>query len=329
MPADVIVAGHICLDVIPRFLRRAELTPGALLQMGPAVVSTGGVVSNTGLALHRLGMKTQLMGKIGDDLFGRAVLDFLRARGPDLAQGMIVDSAVTTSYSVVISPPQTDRTFLHHTGANDTFTSKDIPWPQVEGARLFHFGYPTLMRSIYSDGGREMESIFRQARARGLRTSLDMSLPDPTSEAGRVNWPEWMKRVLPIVDIFLPSLDETRLMLHTDDSPQDVAARLHDWGADIVGLKMGADGLFCRWNGRDYHAPCFDITVAGTTGSGDSTIAGFLAAYLRGLSPEEVMTMAVAVGACCCEAEDATSGVQSWENTRTRISKGWKRRSAL
>lgn len=327
MPADVVVAGHICLDIIPGFLRKSELTPGALLQMGPAVVSTGGVVSNTGLALHRLGLRTRLMGKVGGDLFGRAVLDFLRQQDPGLAAGMIVDPSATTSYSVVISPPQTDRTFLHHSGANDTFAAADIPADLLDGARLFHFGYPTLMRSLYADGGAGMEAIFRLAKGRGLTTSLDMSLPDPESDAGRVDWPAWLQRVLPWVDVFLPSLDETRLMLRREAAPAELAGQLHAWGAGIVGLKLGAQGMFCRWAGRDYHAPCFAVDVVGTTGSGDSTIAGFLAGLLYGLPPEEVLTMAVAVGACCCEAPDATSGIRSWEQTRARVAAGWKRRT--
>lgn len=328
MPVDVIVAGHICLDIIPGFLHPADLTPGTLLQMGPAVLSTGGAVSNTGLALHRLGLRTRLLGKVGDDLLGRAVVDFLRQRDSGLAAGMIVDAKATTSYSVVISPPGIDRTFLHHAGANDTFTPTDIAADQLEGARLFHFGYPTLMRSLYEDGGVAMAAIFRQAKAKGLMTSLDMSLPDPRSAAAQVDWCAWLQRVLPLVDVYLPSLEETRMMLRNTDAPEALTARLHEWGAGIVGLKLGADGLFCRWAGRVYHAPCFDVQVAGTTGAGDSTIAGFLAGLLHGLPPEEVMTMAVAVGACCCEAPDATSGIRTWEETRARVAAGWTRRAA-
>lgn len=328
MPAEVVVAGHICLDIIPGFQSKEEMTPGALLYMGPAVVSTGGAVANTGLALHQLGVPVRLAGKVGDDFFGRGVREVLERRGSGLGSGLRVDPASTTSYSVVISPPGTDRTFLHHQGANDHFTAADLPSDTLAGARLLHFGYPTLMRSLYADGGEQMVSIFRKAREQGLATSLDMSLPDPKSEAARVDWPAWLARVLPLVDIFLPSLDETRLMLGTDEEPAELAARLHGWGAGIVGLKMGARGLFCRWDNRDYHAPCFEVEVAGTTGSGDSTIAGFLAGWLRGLPPGEVMEMAVAVGACCCEAPDATSGIQSWENTRRRISNGWKRKTS-
>jgi len=321
-PIEAVVAGHICLDIIPAFpAHGAALEPGKLIKMGPATISTGGAVSNTGLALHRLGIKTQLMGKVGDDLIGRAILDFI---GPTLAAGMIVAKGETSSYTVVINPPGIDRTFLHCTGANDTFTAADINAEKLAGARLFHFGYPTLMQRIYNDGGREMEKIFRQAKAVGLTTSLDMSYPDPKSEAGQVDWPAWLKRVLPHVDIFLPSLDEMQLMLQTKAAAPEIARQLRDWGVKIAGLKMGDKGLYVRWSDRELHAPCFRVNVAGTTGAGDATIAGFLAGYLRKLSPEETMTMAAAVGACCCEAPDATSGIRSWDETRQRIQAGWK-----
>ena len=319
---EVVIAGHICLDIIPAFpAHGAALEPGTLIKMGPATISTGGAVSNTGLALHRLGIKTQLMGKVGDDLIGRAILDFI---GPTLAAGMIVTKGETSSYTVVINPPGIDRTFLHCTGANDTFTAGDIDAKKLTGARLFHFGYPTLMQRIYNDGGREMEKIFRQAKQAGLTTSLDMSYPDPKSEAGQVDWSAWLQRVLPHADIFLPSLDEMQLMLHTQAGAPEIASQLCGWGAKIAGLKMGDKGLYVRWPDRELHVPCFRVNVAGTTGAGDATIAGFLAGILRGLPAEETMTLAAAVGAYCCEAPDATSGIRSWDETRQRIQAGWK-----
>ena len=321
-PIEAVVAGHICLDIIPAFpAHGATLEPGTLIKMGPATISTGGAVSNTGLALHRLGINTQLMGKVGDDLIGRAILDFI---GPTLAAGMIVAKGETSSYTVVINPPGIDRTFLHCTGANDTFTAADISAQKLAGARLFHFGYPTLMQRIYNDGGREMEKIFRQAKQAGLTTSLDMSYPDPKSEAGQVNWPTWLKRVLPHVDIFLPSLDEMQLMLQTKAAAPEIARQLRDWGVKIAGLKMGDKGLLVQWPDRELRAPCFRVNVAGTTGAGDATIAGFLAGILRGLPAEETMALAAAVGACCCESPDATSGIRSWNETRQRIQAGWK-----
>jgi len=65
--------------------------------------------------------------------------------------------------------------------------------------------------------------------------------------------------------------------------------------------------------------------VIGTTGAGDATIAGFLAALLRDLPPDEAMNAALAVGACNVEAADALSGIRSWCETLQRINAGWAR----
>ena len=81
------------------------------------------------------------------------------------------------------------------------------------------------------------------------------------------------------------------------------------------------------WLGVEVLAPCFEPDVlAGTTGSGDATIAGLLAALLRGADPLAAATAATAVGACSVEAPDSTSGIPSWEQVAARIASGWRRR---
>lgn len=375
---DIIVAGHICLDMIPTFRAapgagdeapalRELLIPGKLIDVGPLTTSTGGPVSNTGLALHRLGFPVRLMGKIGDDVVGRAILDVLRQHGPGLADGMIVTKESHSSYTVVISPPGVDRIFLHSPGANDTFGADDVDYSKLEGARLFHFGYPPLMRRMFADGGDELASLLRQVKERGLTISLDMARPDPASDAGKADWRAILTKALPYVDIFLPSFDEILYMLDrtrfdqmaragADLNAQAEAALLGaladdliGMGAAMVGLKLGSQGMYLRttgdrgrlakagacapehpdaWVGRELLVPCFATTVVGTTGSGDATIAGFLGALVNRLPPEEAMTAAVAVGACNVEAPDALSGIPAWSVVQQRLAAGWERREA-
>ncbi len=356
---EVIVAGHICLDIFPTFAASAQgdrvLIPGKLTEVGPALLALGGAVANTGLALHRLGTPTRLMGKVGADLFGQAILGLLRGFDETLVQGMLVDEQAHSSYTVVISPPSMDRTFLHHPGANDTFGAEDIVPEQVRPARIFHFGYPPIMQRIYSDQGAALATLLRTLKTQGVTISLDMALPDPASEAGRVDWTSWLARVLPAVDIFLPSVDEMLFMLRGTDTARDrsldgsllseLATQLIQMGAAIVVLKLGDSGLYLcttgdeqrlknvgvgmpldlqAWHNRELFTPCFQANVVGTTGAGDCTIAGFLAGCLRGLAPEETMRSAVAVGASSVERADATSGVPSWSEVQARIHAGWK-----
>ncbi len=370
-PPGVVVAGHVCLDVIPTFpcTGRLDLRPGRLVEVGPVTFSAGGVVSNTGLALHRLGIATRLNGKVGPDAFGHTLTELVAAHGAELAQGLQCDPQATTSYTIIISPPGVDRSFLHCAGANDLFGPEDIDWPAVSKATLLHFGYPPLMRRMYADGGGALVEIFRRARAEGATTSLDTTLPDPQSASGQADWPAILAATLPYVDMFLPSIEELLLMLRRDTydllcqeaaggsllplvTPEllhDLGSQLLALGVRIVVLKLGNRGLYLRtgarsdleamgrgapmnpqgWANKELWAPCFVVDVAGTTGAGDTTIAGFLAGLLRGMPPEEAVTAAVAVGACCCEATDALSGIRSWEATLARVTVGWPRHLVL
>jgi len=356
MPApDVVVAGLICLDIIPHLDGPMTLAAGRVNEVGAAALATGGAVANTGLVLHRLGIATGLMGKVGADLFGRAVLDIVRGFDPSLAEGMVVVPGETTSYTVVLNPPNMDRTFFHCPGASHSFGAEDVRYDMVAQARLFHLGYPPYLRRLYADGGRELVEMLCRVRALGVTTSLDMALPDPAGPSGQVDWATLLAAALPHVTLFLPSAEELCFML---DRPRydrlaggevsaaevrALAARCLGLGAQVVVVKCGARGLYVRtadagrladmgraapadlasWAEREVWSPCFrPQPLVGTTGAGDATIAGFLAALLRGQSLEQAATMACAVGACNVEAADALSGVRSWEETVRRVQAG-------
>ncbi|QGQ94587.1 carbohydrate kinase family protein [Paenibacillus psychroresistens] len=269
--AEVIVAGHICLDIIPTISEKkggldALFVPGKLVDIGPAVIATGGAVPNTGLALHRLGSDVQLMGKVGDDQFGAAIIEVLRQHGDNIVEGMIVAPGEHSSYTIVINPPNVDRIFLHCTGANDTFSSADLNVEQLDGVRLFHFGYPPLMRKMYEEQGEELKLLLSKARESGLTVSLDLAKPDPESAAGRADWRTILSKALPFVDVFLPSFEEIFYMLHRERYEEmlrkapagdilpfvdgtllsDIAEELLAMGVAVVGLKLGEHGLYVR-----------------------------------------------------------------------------------
>jgi sugar/nucleoside kinase (ribokinase family) len=370
-PTDAVVAGHICVDVIPDLSaipkeRVAMLfRPGNLTKVGPVTLSTGGAVSNTGLALHKLGIQTRLMGKIGDDFLGQAVCQTVDSRGPGLADGMVVDDTVHTAYTIVLSPPGVDRFFLHHPGANDGFSAADVRYDVVASARLFHFGYPPLMNRMFEEGGAQLLEMFQRARVTGVTTSLDMAVPDSGSAAGRADWAAILAAVMPYVDVFLPSIGEILYMLRRETyetlsaqasgseflqlvSPallSDLSQELLEMGGKVIGLKLGDRGLYIRtagqaaleaagkarpadpaeWADKELWSPCMQAEFVGAAGAGDATIAGFLSGLLRGLTLEDTLTAAVAVGACNVEAADTLSGIRAWDETWERINRGWAR----
>ena len=270
--AEIVVAGHLCLDIFPDLSQQdggldALMVPGKLVDTGPAVFATGGAVSNTGLAVHRLGIRTSLMGKVANDVFGQGILEVLRGRDPALADGTIVDENVASSYTVVINVPGVDRILLHYPGSNDSYRAEDIDIDALGDARLLHFGYPPLMRAIYEDEGQSLGTAFERIKQAGLTTSLDMARPDPESAAGRINWRAFLERVLPHVDIFTPSIDEILFMLDRARFDRlvdatgtvesvidaatlgDVADELLGMGAAVVLLKLGEHGIYLKTTG--------------------------------------------------------------------------------
>jgi len=218
------------------------------------------------------------------------------------------------------------------------------------------------MKQLYLNQGRELIEIFRMAKSFGVTTSLDMAFPDPSSESGKSDWHTIIAKSLPFVDLFMPSIEELLFFLRKDLFDQfnkkgsiidqvttavlsDLSDELLYMGAKIILIKLGSNGLYMRsgqetalmkigkaqpqdlgiWSNREMWTPCYKVNVAGTTGSGDVTIAGFLSAFLRGMSPEQALLSAVAVGACSVEAPNSLNGLMTWDETQSRIQKGWER----
>ncbi len=276
MSTEAVVAGHICLDIIPTLIGDSiALTPGRLIEAGEAIISTGGPVSNTGLALHKLGITTGLMGKVGNDLFGQAILEIVGSYGATLTGSMIVSPGEASSYSIILSHPTSDRVIIHAPGCNDTFSPDDVRYDLLEHTGLFHFGYPPLMARMYQENGVQLADTFARVKELGVTTSLDLSMPDPASPASRADWYAILAATLPYVDVFLPSVEELLLMLRrplfeklsvktakarkagkashmglleyvTPETISELGQLLIDLGARVVGLKVGPRGLYLR-----------------------------------------------------------------------------------
>ena len=366
-----IVAGQICLDVIPDRSAVPEgqfntlIQPEDLVHTQGVLCNPGGAVGKTGLVLHRLGVPVRLIGKIGHDLIGQTLLDLLRAEAPHLADDLVIDLSLPTSVTIVIDSPGSDRSFLYNPGANNTFYASDLPRPILEGAHLFHFGNPTLMRSIYRGEGAELVSILQRARRAGLSTSLDVTLPDPSTPAGMLDWPTILANTLPLVDLFVPKAEELVFLLDretydrlnadshtpffealTPDMLEALAETVLSYGVKALLVNLGHRGLYLRtapaqkwdkcgrglealdhrWHDRQLWAPAFNAPDKTTTGAGDTAVAGFLASILQGSDPQSALQISATAGALSLETADADSGLTGWDEIWARIEGGWKQR---
>jgi sugar/nucleoside kinase (ribokinase family) len=366
---DAICVGHICIDLTPDIPPRegglADIfVGGKLINVGRIEFSTGGSVSNTGIALSRLGFKTPLVGKIGDDMLGGVIADLARSQGgvPDY---LITAPGESSSYSVVLAVPGVDRIFLHNPGTNDTFDVDDLDFSLVADARLMHFGYPPLMKRMFQSGGAGLARLFSLAKETGAATSLDMTLPDPYTESGRADWLGILSDTLPNTDIFMPSIEEIIYMadrgkydaLKAKDSDilknldidyiSDLGGRILAMGCGIVVLKCGTLGYYVKtsnadrlsrmgravpenigeWAGKEIFSGIYKVSnFKSATGAGDTSIAGFLAAFLSGYSPEYAINIACATGALCVTSWGAADAIEPLPGVIKRIKAGWEKR---
>ncbi|MDZ4763897.1 MAG: carbohydrate kinase family protein [Chloroflexota bacterium] len=357
---DIIVSGHLCLDLLPDMDQvplQSLPSPGRLFEVGAMQFSTGGAVANTGLALHKLGMNVGLMATLGEDRISDMVLALLREYDASLGDLIQIRAGMPSSYTLVLSPERVDRIFLHCSGTNSEFGADDVNYALLPRAKIFHLGYPPLLPRLARGDGDELEMLFQRAKATGVITSLDMALPDPRGVSGNVDWQRVIRRTLPYVDIFIPSIEEIMFMMRRADYEQErhqllsfvtvdylraLADELLTLGASIVGFKMGDMGMMVKTAAAERLAwlsrlgvqpaayanrvivhPAFEVEVVGTTGAGDSAYAGFLSALIRGLDLQAAVRWACAVGACNVEAADATSGVRSWHETVDRLENRW------
>ena len=365
---DIICAGHICLDITPvlpsKFARADKVfQPGKLLETDELVLSTGGSVANTGIALTKLGIRTALIGRIGDDIPGDVVKRLLEEQVGQ-AQYLSAGRGELTSYSVVLAPPGFDRMFLHNPAANHTFGADDIDFDLVRQAKILHIGYPTCMKKLAQNKGAELRNILRKGKELGVTTSIDTSYPDEDANGINADWEGLFGNVLPFTDIFMPSIEEALFMFDHDefcrlkamdgdilknldiDYLPRLGKKLLDMGAKIVVIKCGTRGYYAatqgaealtgmgrgmpaepgQWAGREIFTSIYRIDhVRSTTGAGDTSIGGFLAALIRGYSLADSVDIACATGAACVTAYSATGGIGPLEKIISRSRKEWKK----
>jgi sugar/nucleoside kinase (ribokinase family) len=346
---QVVVAGHLCLDLTPDLLDKKLPTGGGVSMSGSLAISPGGAVPNVGLALIRLGELVRLVGRTGDD----AVAALLRS-----ALSIAVEQPSLCpvqgrgkSYSIVIAQSGMDRFFIHCPGANETFTSDAVRDEDLANGRWLHFGYPPLMPAMCENDGKELELLFTRACERGLRTSLDFCSIDPSAKDS-LKWDRILSKCGPKVMVFAPGLEEISDALDIPGSPEmwwssisDISSHLLALGFTIVVLKLGNRGLYLRstdsaaraaawdlgieWTSRELFISCFEATMFNANGARDCTIAGLITALSQDFTPEQTLTFAAAVGACSVEASDASTGVMGLDATIDNIEAGWIGRAAV
>lgn len=343
------VAGYTCADLTPDFGKSKKVSisevfkPGRLTEIDGISFMPGGVVPNTGQALKRFNKKVFLNGLVGNDFIGTVLTKWLDRYG--LSEGIQITDKEGTALGIVMALPGIDRIFLESAGCNKIFDASHIDYKAVSRSRIFHFGYPPLLREFYQNGGSKLAEMFAVVLKAGTVTSLDFSLPDPDSESGRVDWQRILRRVSPFVDIFAPSLEEALQMMMPeqldiiDRIPEnviiDIGREIISYGVEIVLLKAAHRGAYLftgdissanerlggildkgQWNYRELWCeayPADPAKVINANGAGDTAIAAFLSAILEGLDPVKSLQYAAMAGRNKLYCNNILEDLEGWE----------------
>jgi len=308
-PFDVICLGIMVADVLARPVKRLPAR-GTLDVVERMELHTGGCAVNTGIALAKLGVRTAVMGKVGEDGFGDYIINTLHRYHIDTA-GVLRDHVANTSATMVMIGPDGERSFIHYLGANAELRAADIDLALAARGRILHIAGHNLMSKF---DGADAATILQAARQRGVATSLD------TAWYSTGRWFSLIEPCLPHIDYFVPSFEEASRIAGRSD-PAEVARFFLDYGMKLVALKMGDQGCYVTDGHEAVRLPAYPVTPVDTTGAGDAFAAGFLAGIIQGWDLERTARFANAVGAMCVTAIGATSGVKSLDETMAFLQK--------
>lgn len=292
LSVGVLVADHLCAPI-------ARMpNAGELVLTDHLLLNIGGCASNAAMDLARLGVKVGVVGLVGQDAFGRFVIDTLDAAGVDTTDIRCLPD-VGTSGTLIVNVEGQDRRFIHSPGANARLSAADIPRDRARGAKTLYVGGYLLMPALESTA---LAELFRDAKAAGVVTVLDVVLPGPGDHA------KALEKLLPETDVFLPNFDEAKAITGLDQ-PRKQALHFRDSGAKTVVITCGGEGTVLVSDSLRLHAGVYRVPFVGGTGAGDAFDAGYIAGLLQGLGPRECLQWGSALGASCVRSIGATESV--------------------
>jgi len=245
-----------------------------------------GQVGYIAKALASLGIKVSVIANLGDDHYGRLILEDLKKFGINI-KGIKVLKDISTGITVALVNERGERAFLSYPGSMRYFTERDIEenWNLIEKADYVVLNGYFLLPDLCFESVKE---LFDKVRKLGKITVLDTGW-DPA------DWPpahiSQIKEILSRTDIFLPNLDEARV-LTGKDKVKDALRKLCFWSSGLVVIKMGEDGSIAIKDENIFYQGAFKTKILDTTGAGDTFNAGFLYGLMRGWNLDRVLKFA-------------------------------------
>jgi len=281
--------GSINMDLVvktPRFPVIGETLKGATFFTAP-----GGKGANQAVACARLGVPTFMVGRVGRDVFGSALLDSLKENLVDTSKITIDEEKLSGTAFITVNQAG-ENTIIVASGANFGVDTSDLKHLEEILPKSSHL---LLQLEI------PMEAIVaaaRMAHQMGVTVILD---PAPA-----VPLPEELYR---LADIITPNEVETSLLvgfsIDKEEEIRDAASILHQRGTRVVIIKMGGRGAYFSENGYGKFLAPFKVMPVDTVAAGDAFNGGLAAALAENQPLPQALTWAMAAGALSTTREGA------------------------
>lgn len=256
--------------------------------------SVAGAESNVAIALSRLGNSVGWFSRVGDDEFGRYIINVIRGEGVDVSRVIIDEhnpTGIVFKERFLHSNP---NVYYYRANSAASFLSEDdLDEEYIKSAKILHVTGITL--AISSSARKAVLRAMQLAKKNGVLVSFDPNIRLKLwkkDEAVNV-----IKEALKLCDIVFPGINEGNIIFGTEEV-EAIANKIIDIGAKVVAVKLGEKGCFIKNAYKETYVDGFEIDrVRDTVGAGDGFAGGFLHAYLKGFDLYECGKIANAVGA--------------------------------
>ncbi len=254
-----------------------EFPLGKKLYVDNVVFSLGGNATNAAVTFARQGFDTSVIGKIGDDLPGREILQILKNEGVSHSH-VSCDLDGMTSYSTILLATNGERTILNFPGVKHQLFDKDINWERLSQADWFYISDLPPDLSL-------LKHLLDFAASHSIKVAYNPSAKELAN-------PEF-KSHLGNLEIFIVNKQEMEQLLGSGETEA-----LLRRGLRLASYVVITNGHYGSWLAHDtklYRASLYrDVKVVDRTGAGDAFGSGLAAILARDGTPEEALRFASA-----------------------------------
>ncbi len=267
----------------------------------------GGSAPNTITTLSKLGIKTALAGKVGDDELGNLFVEKLVQKG---VRSFLKKSSTDTGISIVLITPDGERTMNTYLGASREFKPEELDEEMIKNSEYFYFtGY---MWDTENQKAATIKAI-EIAKRNGVKVIFDLADPFAVDRY-RDDFIALLKND---IDIALANSEEARLL--TGISEPSKAVRELGKTCNTFIVKNGEKETYIAHNGDIHSVKSFKTRVIDTTGAGDNFAAGFIFGIINQLSVEESCRIASFVALKTIEKVGAQAPDNIFEMVKNRF----------